>query len=196
MSRPSALVEVAEISPGFSIPGAIQHDPSGKYQLILPRHLDGGGRPFVYNEERHAMRMALPARADAYLVRPGDVLFVSRGDRNRAVAIHDCPEKTVVPTTFFVLRPRGGIFSDYLAWYLNQVPAQGAITQIRTGAGTPMVQRAKFGELSIVVPPIERQQRIAHLGALMLAEQELVDRLAAVVARRSRLIGRRLIENS
>lgn len=196
MPRPPALAEVAEISPGFSIPGAIQHDPSGKYQLILPRHLDGGGRPFVFEEERHAMRMALPERADAYLVRSGDVLFVSRGERNRAVAVHACPDKTVVPTTFFVLRPRDSVDPDYLAWYLNQVPAQAAIGQIRTGAGTPMVQRADFGEISIALPPLARQRRIAHLGALMLAEQELVDRLAAAMARRSRVIGRRLIESS
>jgi hypothetical protein len=191
------LGDVAHISAGFSIAGAMKHDPAGAYQVILPRHIDDGGRPFAYDDERHAMRMSLSSRADKYLVQPGDVLFISRGERNRSVAVHSCPPRSVTPTTFFTVRPRTQvILSDYLAWYLNQVPAQIAIAQARTGAGTPMVQRALFARIPIRVPPISHQRAIVGLNNAMLSEHDIVHRLDDALTRRNRLIGERLAKNS
>lgn len=196
MTRAPTLAEVADINPGYSIPGAIQHDPGGKYQLILPRHLDVGGRPFAFDEARHLQRMTLPDRADKYRVRPGDVLFVARGDRNRAVAVHSCPEDSVATASLYVLRTRGGVDPDYLAWLLNQEPARMSIGQVRTGAGTPLVQRSALEGLEIHLPDLEQQRRLAALGALLLAEQDLVDRLSAALTRRARVIGSRLTRNT
>jgi hypothetical protein len=196
MTRAPTLAEVAEITPGYSIPGAVQHDPDGRYQLILPRHLDVGGRPFVFDPERHAQRMTLPDRADKYRVRPGDVLFVARGDRNRAVVVHSCPEDSVASASLYVLRVRGDVDPDYLAWLLNQEPAQMSISQVRTGAGTPLVQRTALEGLELHLPDLEQQHRIAAVGSLLLAELDLVDRLAAALTRRARIIGSRLTRNT
>lgn len=195
MTRTPTLADVVQIAPGYSIPGAIQHDPSGRYQLIIPRHLDVGGRPFVFDEERHAQRMTLPDRAGAYRVQVGDVLFVARGDRNRAVAVHSCPEDCIATASLYVLRHRPEVDPDYLAWFLNHEPAQMAINQARTGAGTPLVQRTALAELPIALPGMARQKRIASLGALLLREQDLLGRLSNALARRNRVLGRRLIKS-
>lgn len=196
MPKAPALAEVAEITPGYSIAGAIQHDPSGRYQLILPRHLDVGGRPFVFDEERHAQRMTLPDRADKYRVRPGDVLFVSRGDRNRAVAVRSCPENCVAPSSLYVIRPRGSVAPEYLAWFLNQDPAQMAISQVRTGAGTPMVQRSALAELRIILPTVTQQRRIVDLASLLRREQDLLEHLGMALARRNRILALRLLRTT
>lgn len=196
MPKAPTLAELAEITPGYSIPGAVRHDPSGNYQLILPRHLDVGGRPFVFDSERDSQRMTLPDRADRYRVRAGDVLFVSRGDRNRAVSIKACPEDSVATSSLYVIRPRADLDSDYLAWALNQEASQVAIGQARTGAGTPMVQRAALAELRIAVTDPRQQRRIVALAALLQHEQDLVDRLGQTLQRRNRVLGNRLLKTT
>lgn len=190
-----SLSDVVQIDAGFSIPGAIHHDPAGAYQILLPRHIDEDGRPFVYEDRQHATRLALPKkRADPYLVQPGDVLFMARGEKNRATVIRSCPQGSVAGNAFFVLRSKADdILPEYLAWYLNQVPAQTAIAQIRTGAGTPLVQRHQLGGLPIPVPPLEQQKMIAQLGDLMLREKQLVRQLAEAGVRRNRAIGQAVI---
>ena len=79
--------------------------------------------------------------------------------------------------------------AEYLAWFLNQAPTQAAISQVRTGAGTPMVQRALFEGLSIPLPPLAEQQQIAYLSELQHREHALMERLASAVAQRNRGIG-------
>ena len=194
MNRPAfarhALGDIAEITSGLSLAGAVLHQPTGKYQIIQPRHIDGAGRPFVFDSAIHSTRMDLPDRADGYLVRSGDVLFMSRGEKNRAAVIRSCPPATIAPAAFFVLRARVDlVLPDFLAWYLNQVPAQAAIAQIRTSAGTPMVQRANFSALCIALPSLTKQREIIRLGELMLREQQLTGQVATIVAERNRLIG-------
>jgi hypothetical protein len=197
MTERCRLEEAVEISPGYSIASAIAHDPKGPYSVVLARHVDPDGKPLVYPDDQHAVRMALPTGADAYLIHAGDVLFVARGERNRAVVIRACPEKTIAPSTFFVLRPRtAAVHSDYLAWFLNQVPAQIAIAQLRTGAGTPIVQRQNLGGLSFAIASISWQRACAKLGEMMLAENELLERLQKTTQRKNRLIGRHLAEGA
>jgi hypothetical protein len=187
------LSSIANITSGLSIPEAIRHVPGGRFQILSPRHVDDGGRPFIYDDQVHAMRMdfdeRLAKRAEAYCVTPGDVVFMSRGEKNRAAVIRSCPTDTVAPVAFFIIRPTNStVLADYLAWYLNQVPAQAFITQHRTGAGTPLVQRQSFGELPVSLPTLAKQQSIAHLGELMLRELSLVERLGTSVAARNRIL--------
>lgn len=200
MTTKHTLAAVAEITSGLSIPEAIRHTPDGRFPILLPRHIDGDGRPFVYDENVHAMRMdldeRLAMRARSYRIHPGDVVFMSRGEKNRAAIIYSCPEEMVAPVAFFIIRPRSkDVSAGYLAWYLNQTPAQVFIAQHRTGAGTPIVQRQSFGELPLVLPPLAQQRSIAHLGELMQHELSLIERLAVTVATRNRVLGQILINN-
>ena len=193
MTQLARLTDVAEITPGYSTPGAIQHQPDGRFQIIQPRHIEESGRPFVFDEGRHLMRMDLPDRAQKYCIQPGDVLFMSRGERNRAAAIVSCPANAVPTVAFFVLRPKPAVIPEYLAWFLNQAPAQTAIAQIRTGAGTPIVQRPQFETLTINVPPVQTQRRIASLSSLLQCEQDLMRQMDVTVAARNRALGLTII---
>ena len=149
---------------------------------------------YEYTEADHLK--IIPGRDPGrYLLRPGDVLFMSRGLRNTAAVIGSIPKRTIAPLSFYVIRPKAGVDPAYLAWCLNQAPAQTAITQIRTGAGTPLVPRKEFGEITIPLPPIEVQRRIARLGALMGRERHLVAQLREVTERAHRLLGQQLIES-
>ena len=186
------LAECAGVLPGFSIAGRMEHNSEGTHQVLVTRHLRDGV-PYRF-EARDELRIA-PGRDTArYQVRAGDVVFMSRGTRNRAWAIAAVAEPTIVSVSFYILRPGGEVEARYLAWYLNQVPAQVAIDQIRTGAGTPIVQRAAFERLEIVVPPLELQCSIADLAELQAREQELCAHLVQATDRMQAATGRRIIE--
>jgi len=123
----------------------------------------------------------------------GDVLFISRGTRNCAAVVEFVPEDTVASATFYILRPTAQVDPGYLAWCLNQPPVQAQISQVRTGAGTPIVQRSVFADIMIPLPPVIEQKRLAELGQLMRKEQELRKKLAEATENYHKAIGSKLI---
>ncbi len=193
-TRVMPLGDCAEVLPGFSVRGRMDHDPDGTHQLVLSRHLEDGV-PYVY-EPAHELRMDPGARdTSRYHLAGGDVLFMSRGIQNRAWVMREVPDRTMPPVSFYILRPREGLDGRYLAWYLNQKPAQAIIEQIRTGAGTPIVQRKVFENMQIVVPPVATQREIAELAELLTRERDLRSALAQATDTSHRMIGQMLIDN-
>lgn len=192
-TRAMALSDCARVLPGFSVAGRIEHDPDGTHQLILTKHLVDGV-PYRY-QKADELRIAPRARAEEYLVIPGDVLFMSRGTRNRAWVIAAVQPLTIAPVSFYRLRPGPMIDAEYLAWFLNQPAAQTAIGQVRTGAGTPLVQRQGFEQIEVLVPPLDRQRAIAALGRSLAEERLLRQRLADATERLHQALGQAIIQD-
>jgi hypothetical protein len=190
-ARVLALHECADVLPGFSIAGRLQHDPKGTHQVVITRHL-ADGVPYSY-DTRHELRIAPRRDTAPYEVRRGDVLFMSRGTQNRAWVVAEVPDPTIAPVSFYILRPGDRLDGGYLAWYLNQAPAQGAIGQLRTGAGTPLVQRDAFQSLNVLLPPLDVQREIATLGVLLARERDLRERLADATGRAHVVLGANII---
>ena len=186
----AAIGDVAEVRPGLSTGTRMEHMEGGTHQLILSRHLvPGQGYRYA---DAHLFTINPGREADRYVVKRGDVLFMSRGTRNVASWIVEVPERAVAPVSFYVLRPRGAIEPGYLTWWLNQPTAQQAIADIRTGAGTPIVQRKTFAELRIPLPDFATQQTIASLGEVMTTEFNLLEQLATASQRLHDLTSERI----
>ena len=172
----------AAVLPGYSMGSAMEHDPEGTHQVILSRHLTLG-QAYAY-DPLDEFRLTPGGRdATRYEVKPGDLLFMSRGTRNLAWEIGQVAEPSLATVSFYILRPGTGVLPGYLAWYLNHHQTQAAIGQIRTGAGTPIVQRVAFTELAVTLPPTEVQRAIATVDGLMAAERKLRARRAQVANR-------------
>ena len=180
-----ALAEIAEITCGPTVGTAIQHDPAGSHQLILPRHLDEGGRPLRFDATGEPLRMTLKGRLDNHLLRPDDVLFVSRGERNRAVCVHECAADAIAPAPCYRLRLRGGMDPNYLSWLLNQQVTQQALRERREGSGALLVTVASLAQLPIAVPPLVEQHRILGIAATQQREIELIQTELAALLRRN-----------
>ncbi|MBW9267382.1 MAG: restriction endonuclease subunit S [Candidatus Thiodiazotropha sp. (ex. Lucinisca nassula)] len=183
--------DCAEVLPGYSVKGRVEHDPRGRYQIIQGKHLTEGV-PYRY-QEQDKLRIDTDRPVENYLVQVGDVLFASRGLSNYAVCLEDVPESTIAPATFYILRPKQGTDAHYLAWCLNQAPVQAAIAQTRTGAATPIIQRNALADVSIPLPLIEEQQRIARLAELMGRERQLLQQLQHETERYHNLLGRKIL---
>jgi hypothetical protein len=185
------IKECAEVLPGYALKARAEHEPEGTCQVVMAKHISDC-MSYRYLDE-HELRMTPSGSPEKYLVHEGDVLFVSRGLRNCATVIESVPESTIASSTFYILRVNPAIDPAYLAWCLNQPPAQAQIGQIRTGAGTPIVQRNVLGDIQIPVPPLNEQKRIAEFASLMAEELNLRNRLVAATEAYHRVLGQQLI---
>ena len=177
--------------PGFSAKGAIIDELDGTVQVVMAQHLTKGEQ-YHYRPE-HRLKITPPRNGEKYLIKPGDILFMSRGVNNYAVLIEDIPQPAIAPLTFYILRPRGEVIPAYLAWCLNQEPAREQISSIRTGAGTPMVPRNGLAEITIPLPPLDVQQQLATFADLQAREAKLLRELVDETERMRRLAGQRLL---
>lgn len=184
--------DCAEVLPGYSLKARAEHKPEGTHQIIMARHLTES-MAYRYSGE-HELRMTPTGNVDKYVVQAGDVLFVSRGSRNHSVVVESVPVNTLASSTLYVLKIKAGIDPAYVTWYLNQAAAQAAISQVRTGAGTPIVQRNVFAEMPIPLPELKFQQQIARLGDLMAREREIRKKLTDETERYHRLLGQELLK--
>lgn len=132
---------------------------------------------------------------EKYLVRAGDVVFRSRGDRTTAAVIDTAfPVPTLAVLPLMILRPDPQMLSGaWLAWVINQEPAQRHFEESAQGTSLRMVSRSSLEKLKIPVPSIEVQQRILQLDALAERERELGDQLTF---KRHELIRRVLVERA
>lgn len=183
----------AEVLPGFSIKTAVVHDPNGTHQIILAKHLPDSG-PYKYKPE-HEIRMTPERPAERYLVSPGDLIFMSRGSFNRAVLLESIPDSSLASASFYILKLKKGVAPGYIAWCLNQDSVQIKVAEIRTGAGTPLVPRADFAQIPIVLPSLETQRKISEISSLMAHEKMLANRMRQEIERKHRLLGQKIIRS-
>jgi len=186
----AAIGDIAEVFPGFSTGTMLRHDVDGTHQVIMSRHLTPG-LPYRYSA-MDDFRIDPGRDVRKYTLRAMDLLFMSRGTRNVATWLESFPEPSIAPVSFFIVRTTDHVDPRYLTWYLNQPRAQQDIGEIRTGAGTPIVQRAAFERLKLPVPDLATQRTIADLGELLVRERQLLDRLAAATAHQSDTLNERL----
>lgn len=129
-------------------------------------------------------------RGDAarYQLRPGDVLFLSRGTTNVAVplvaeSVQPYPanwDSLIAAYTFYVLRPDScRVLPEYLAWFINQPPAQGFLARQSRGTLVKLLPKSVFEELEVPLPPLALQQSIVELERLRAREEGLLKQLAA-----------------
>lgn len=113
-----------------------------------------------------------------YEVKPGDVLFKSRGSRFDAAYVGALSLPTFYMGSLFkldcdesVLEPR------YLAWFLNSAPTQRKLERVARGSTIQTVGANALRKIEISVPPLEIQTQIVDLDALRLKESDLAARL-------------------
>ncbi len=183
------LPHISTIRTGYTVRGRLETAERGGVLTIQLGDIapDGSVNP------EQLTRVCLGDLPDRYFVRAGDVVFRSRGERNTAVALDARfrqPALAVLP--LFVLRPKLDIvLPEYLAWAMNQPPAQRHFDSFARGTKLRMVPRAGLDALNIDVPDLETQRRIVALDAL--AERERA--LAVLAADKRRQLTRLLLGN-
>ncbi|MBA3485243.1 MAG: restriction endonuclease subunit S [Pirellulales bacterium] len=125
-------------------------------------------------------------KPEPYLVRLGDVLFLSRGHRLYAAVVPEVEPTTIATGYFFILTPNTRVvIPEFLAWSLNQSAFQESLKPYHRGSHIPIVSRTDVEDLRIQVPPLEVQQRVLTLYELLERERRL---FASIQDKRSLLV--------
>jgi hypothetical protein len=117
----------------------------------------------------------------------GDILVAARGNHNYAIPIDSALAATnkqaVAAPHFFVVRLKSqnekkqGILPEFIAWLLNQIPAQRYFEQNAEGTLTKSIRRSVLEEAPIVVPPLAKQRTIVAMANTLREEQRLMQQL-------------------
>jgi restriction endonuclease S subunit len=181
------LRDIAKIRSGYLFRGKVEPEPGGEYQVIQI----GDITPDARLTSAALVQVNLPDVKPSQVVKLGDVLFISRGTRKRAAAITEPLNTTIASSQLFVLHPKDNVLPEYLAWYLNQQPAQRYIEEHATGSNVSLINMESLGGLVVQIPPLETQRQIVEIHKLSLREKELLEKIQA---KRSQLIERALLK--
>lgn len=156
---------------GYTPRGRLEAVGAGGIPAIQLRDISVEGRINLNG----LMRYELDGATDRYLVRPGDVLFRSRGERNTATAADELlAEPAVAVSPLFILRPnRKAIEPHFLEWVINQSPAQRYFDGCAQGTRLRMIPKSSLDDLEIDLPDLKTQREIVEIDALATLEHEL-----------------------
>lgn len=177
------ITEIADIQLGYQFRKKLEPADDSTNWVIQIRDFD----------ENHTLRkndlsrVRINTPGEKYMINKGDVLFLSRGHKNWAAPIIDDLTSTVAVSHFFVIRLKNpNVLPEYLAWYINQAPAQEYLHNIaRRGTHMPLIPLSAFVNLKVTLPDVETQKKIVELGNLMEKEKQL---LSSLQEKRTRLI--------
>lgn len=168
-------LDAVVISAGYPFRGSIDGLPQGNCGVIQMANIDVEGAI----DWESITRVTLPSTRSVDYLQPGDVILSTRGTRNLAVALEEPPFPTVCSPQFFVLRVNrpDGLLPSFLAWQINQRPAQEYFHREATGSYILNIRREVVESLPLAVPPLQHQRRIVDLAAAAREEREVLARL-------------------
>lgn len=168
------LGQCARLSAGFPFRGAVDALEPGPVGVIQMRNVEGDGVDW-----QSLVRVTLPTKRAPDLLAEGDVIFTTRGRRNFALALTDIPGAAVCSPHFFVIQVHepDQLQPDFLAWQINQKPAQEHLQQAATGSHILNITRGAIESLPIVIPPLNVQRSIIAVADAARQERDLIDAL-------------------
>lgn len=170
------LVAVASISAGHPFRGRIDPVAGVETAVVQMRDTSSSGVDWT-----SCVRTEVTGRREPDWLRPGDILFPARGNVSLAVLIDERigSLQAVAAPHFFLLRvTRSDVLPAYLAWWLNQEPAQRYLEQnSQSSTLVRNIARPVLEATPVVLPSLSRQEQIVGLANAMLREEELLHRL-------------------
>lgn len=171
----SPLSGVALITAGYPLRGAVDELNHGQIAIVQMRNVDAE-TGVTWSE---VQRVELPSKRPPAFLAAGDILFTTRGTRNFALALNVVEGEAVCSPHFFVIRVRDAdqIEPQFLAWQINQRPAQEYLQREATGSHILNIRREVIEGLQIAVPPLATQKTIVSLANTARAERSALTRL-------------------
>lgn len=171
------LGKIADIRVGYQARGRIEEDVTGDFIIIRPQDIDELNN---LNLEK-AMHFQPSSKIDPTnaQVTQNEILFQSRGLKNK-VCLIDLPlQNTVASNTFYVIKIRDleNVLPEYLAWWFEQPVLQRYFEQGRGISTIPFISTKVLSHAPIMVPPLATQEKICNLVRLLKREQAVMNDL-------------------
>lgn len=190
------LSDIAKIQVGYQARGRIEENLDGNYTIVRSQDFNDDGWLML----DQAMRFYPPPIIDPvnYLILAGDILVRARGQSHFAYFVEEVPENTVAANTFYIVRIKDGatVFPDYLAWWINQPKVQTYFEQEQGVSTIPFISKHVLSKASVIIPPLQIQEKISDLNALWQQEQKLLQRLTQTKDSLIQAVARKAVEQS
>jgi len=169
------LKNIASVLMGYSFRTRLDVKESGAVAVIQMKDLTDDNRVDCSNLAR--VDSAPPK--EHHLVRPGDLVFRSRGLTATSAILRDDPAIAVVSAPLLRIRANEQIIlPEYLNWFISQTSAQSFLASRVIGTAQKMISKEALENLEVIVPSLEQQQTIMEIAALADREQVILSNLA------------------
>lgn len=170
------LEELASTSSGHTLRDAAAS--LGKGGVHVVQVSDASGSELAVEAGELALA-DIDGRSLANRLRPGDILFRTRGQSNQATLVVTVPEPTVALSPLVVIRVRdtSAVLPGYLCWVLNSEGLGGELDREARGTIIRMVGAGSLRKLPIPLPPLAVQQHITRTAELARREQDIGEQL-------------------
>lgn len=170
------LSDIATVAAGHPFRGRIEPTEGAETVVVQMRDTSSSGVNW-----RSCLRTEVGGRREPDWLRPGDILFPARGNVSLAVLINESVGslQAVAAPHFFLLRvSRSDVLPAYLAWWLNQEPAQRHLEQnAQSSTLVRNIARPVLEATPVMLPPLPRQEHIVGLANAMQREEDFLHRL-------------------
>ena len=167
------LGQVASIRMGYPFRSRLEHDAMGAIAVVQMKDIDDASALHVED----AVRVELEDFKEHHLIRPGDLVFRSRGRTNSVALVSADIGPAVLAAPMLLIRPVE-VSPAYLLWYINLPATQATLAAQAEGTSVRMISKAALEALEIPVPSRGKQQLIVEVSALATAEQCLLEEIA------------------
>lgn len=125
---------------------------------------------------------ATKAELDKYRLVAGDIVFARTGNTTgKSFLLKNPPNDSVFASYLIRVRPSNAIEPRFLAHFFDTPDYWNQIKKHAQGAGQPGVNATRLKQLSIPVPPLSEQKRIADIldkaDAIRSKRQEAIDEI-------------------
>lgn len=160
---------------GYSFRARLELMGSGTVSVIQMKDLTEQNRV-----DRNALALVdMETPKEHHLVKPGDLIFRSRGLINTSAILLEDPGTAVVAAPLLRIRVNNRkIIPEYLNWFISQKPAQTFFSSQAKGTAQRMISKEALEELDVFIPTLDRQRAIASLASLAEEEQNIMEKLA------------------
>lgn len=160
---------------GYPLRGSAESLSNGEVHYIQMRNVD----PEHGIAWSDVAKLDLKVKHEQIYLKIGDIIFSARGSRNFAYQIEDVPQNTVCAPHFFIVRVHKPelLSPAFLAWQINQRPAQSYFQSTATGTHILNIRRDVLENLKIAIPPLAVQQKTIQFADAVRQERILTNQL-------------------
>jgi hypothetical protein len=167
------LGQVASIRMGYPFRSRLEHNAMGAIAVVQMKDIDDASALHVED----AVRVELADFKEHHLIRPGDLVFRSRGRTNSVALVSADIGPAILAAPMLLIRPVD-VLPAYLLWYINLPATQATLAAQAEGTSVRMISKAALEALEVPLPSRRKQQLIVEVSALAMAEQGLLEQIA------------------
>ena len=166
------LKDLSTISSGYPFRGRINDGAREEVSVVQIKNVDSE----TGVDWETLARTRLTGRRKPDLLRKDDILFIAQGGRNIAACVDKIAVDAVCSPHFFLIRLKRGVqlLPEFLAWQINQFPAQRYLSVSATGSHVTGIRRLALENMTISMPDMKKQEKIVAFHKAAVREKKLL----------------------